>query len=469
MDEKTFDIYKNGLTSTINQVDSDFGTATAMAYCPKSVSEMAALVAILRPGCASLRQDFIDRKPYSTGVEELDDLLAEGNHRMIYQELIMKYLIWLSIPETGSYDIIKKIAKKKFKEKELEELETKLFDGWKQRVGKEEGFIETWTVVEQASKYSFNAAHALCYAYDSVYGAYLKSHYPLEYFTVALRYYEDDFDRTMKLTNELQSFGVSLKPIKFRYSKADYALDRESNSIYKGVKSVKNLNAEVSDKLYDMRGLQYSSFMDLLYDLKPKTNIKKNQIKILIELEYFSEFGDANQLLKQFELFDRYSGRKELSKEELSVDGVPLEVVSKFSWRETKKLFTDMRMKEFLCEYVKTIRYQSRTLSQTVKAQIEYLGYVDIADERYSGMVAVLDFDTKYTPKFKMHSLKNGTVFDCKIDKRTYNKDKLEEGDVIRILAWKRKPKSKKDEETGEWVPVTGTSELWITKYERVK
>ena len=217
-DDETFDIYKNGLTSTINQADSDFATGLVTTYCPKTVSEMSAFVAIIRPGCASLLQDFIDRKPYTTGVKELDDLLIEGNHRMIYQELIMKYLIWLGVPETGSYDIIKKIAKKKFKEAELAQLKAELLDGWKKRGGTEEGFIETWTVVEQAAKYSFNASHSLSYAYDSLYGAYLKSHYPLEYYTVALNYYGDDAVRTLKLTNELQHFGIRLKPIKFRYS-----------------------------------------------------------------------------------------------------------------------------------------------------------------------------------------------------------------------------------------------------------
>ena len=54
----------------------------------------------------------------------------------------MKYLIWLGIPETGSYDIIKKIAKKKFKEKELSELKEKLQKGWMNVVGKEDGRME---------------------------------------------------------------------------------------------------------------------------------------------------------------------------------------------------------------------------------------------------------------------------------------------------------------------------------------
>ena len=173
LDDKTFDIYKYGITCTINQADSDFATGLIKRYCPKSVSEMSAFVAIIRPGCSKLLQDFIDRKPYTTGVSELDELLIEGNHRMIYQELIMKYLIWLGIPDTGSYDIIKKISKKKFKEPELAELKEKLSKGWLNQVGTMDGFEGTWGIVQDAARYSFNSSHSLSYAYDSLYGAYL--------------------------------------------------------------------------------------------------------------------------------------------------------------------------------------------------------------------------------------------------------------------------------------------------------
>ena len=147
---------------------------------------MSAFVASIRPGFASLLDNFIERKPYTTGVIELDNLLKDSYHYLMYQESIMKYLIWLGIEESETYTIIKKIAKKKFKEKELINLKEKLKNGWSNIVGREEGFEETWQVVEDASRYSFNASHSLSYAYDSLYGAYLKSHYPLEYYTVVM-------------------------------------------------------------------------------------------------------------------------------------------------------------------------------------------------------------------------------------------------------------------------------------------
>ena len=121
-DEKVWDIYKNGLTCTINQADSDSGRQLVMRYKPHSLAEMAAWVAAIRPGFASLLNTFINREPYSTGVPELDNILKDTFCFMLYQECIMSYLIWLGMEEKYTYDIIKKISKKKFKEEELQEL-----------------------------------------------------------------------------------------------------------------------------------------------------------------------------------------------------------------------------------------------------------------------------------------------------------------------------------------------------------
>lgn len=298
LDKETYDIYAKGLTCTINQADSDFATPLVKRYKPKSPSEMSAFVAIIRPGCKSLLEDFLNRKPYTTGVKELDAILEDSGHRMIYQESIMKYLIWLGISEPHSYDIIKKIAKKKFKEQELKELKKQLIDGWKKQVGTEEGFEETWQVVEDASKYSFNASHSLSYAYDSLYGAYLKSHYPLEYYTVVLNNYKDDEDRTNKLIKELPYFGISLLSPQFGKSKDVYFMNKETNSIYKGIASLKYLNQDVSIQLYNLsQENKYDYFTDLLYDIWRKTSLDQRQLEILIKCDYFSQFGDVPLLL----------------------------------------------------------------------------------------------------------------------------------------------------------------------------
>ena len=460
------------MTCTINQADSDYATGLVKTYQPKSVSEMSAFVAIIRPGCASLLQDFINRRPYTTGVNDLDELLVEGNHRMIYQELIMKYLIWLGIKETSSYDIIKKIAKKKFKEAELEELKKQLHEGWVYKVKTLDGFIETWTVVEQAAKYSFNASHSLSYAYDSLYGAYLKSHYPLEYYTVALNYYGDDSKRTLKLTNELPYYGIALKPAKFRYTGSKYTLSREDNSIYKGVGSIKEMGAAVADEIYQLRGNQYQNFMAVLIDLKEKTKANKTQITKLIELDFFSEFGDINKLLRQYELFDKFYGKKQVKRADLELFGIDPECAEVYAVSASAKIFKMCddqinNMSRMLIGIAEYIHYVPVTLRERIRAQVEHLSYVDIVGEQYSGMAVVLEVDTKYSPKVKMYSLKNGTTLDCKISKQVFGKCKLEKGELVKILGQNRKAKQRKNED-GEWVTVPGVFDIWITKYQKV-
>ena len=181
-DKKTWDVYSSGYTLGINQCESSFGVQCCKKYKPQNMMELTSLVAALRPGFKTQLNNFLNRLPYTTGVTELDNLLKDSFHYMMYQESIMTYLGWLGIEQTETYAIIKKISKKKFKEKELAELKAKLLKGWVKNVGSENGFEKTWEIIEAASKYSFNASHALSYGFDSVYGAYCKAHYPYEFY-----------------------------------------------------------------------------------------------------------------------------------------------------------------------------------------------------------------------------------------------------------------------------------------------
>ena len=131
-------------------------------------------------------------------------------------------------------------------------------------------------------------------------------------------------------------------------------------------------------------------------------------------------------------------------------------------------MFTKVNTKVFLEYAAKQAKYNHRTLKEKIHAQINHLGYVDIIDDCYAGMAAVLSVDTKFAPKLKMYSLKNGTVIDCKIDKRSFAKNKLQSGDIVRIHGQRKKPKLKRLE-NGQYEPIPGVDELWITGYTKVE
>lgn len=459
-DDKVWDVYAKGLTTTINQADSDFDKQILKKYKPKSLAELSAYVAAIRPGFASLLNNFVDRLPYTTGVKELDDILEDSFHYLIYQESIMKYLVWLGVEEKGTYDIIKKIAKKKFKEEELKELKERLLAGWVKNVGKEEGFNETWQVVEDAAHYSFNASHSLSVAIDSLYGAYLKAHYPLEYFTVALSLYSDDLDRTAKLIAEMPSFGISLKPIKFRHSRADYNIDKETNSIYKGVQSLKYLNAEVSDKLYEMKDMQFDSFLDFL-KVSP---LNSRQLDILISLNYFDEFGKTQKLLRIVDLYNKYGGKKQTKKDQCKI---PHEIISKYA-TETAAMYKFTDVDGMLQELIEDIPDKDIPLRMRLQSEQEYLGYVSLTIPNNRNLAVILDSDFKYSPKVKCYMLSTGQQITAKIAKKTYTNNPFQNGDVLSINTEQR-PKWRKGENDG-WVQDASLGyDTWITRYSIVE
>lgn len=455
-DDKVWDIYAKGLTTTINQADSDFDKQILKKYQPKNLAELSAYVAAIRPGFASLLNNFVERQPYTTGVKDLDDILEDSFHYLIYQESIMKYLVWLGIEEKGTYDIIKKIAKKKFKEDELKALKTQLLEGWVKNVGKEEGFNETWQVVEDAAHYSFNASHSLSVAIDSLYGAYLKAHYPLEYFTVALSLYSGDMDRTANLISEMNHFGIELKPIKFRHSNANYNIDKETNSIYKGVGAVKYCNEEVGNALYDLRNQHFDSFLDLLEVF----NGNSRQREILIKLGYFDAFGGTLKLLKLCDLYDLYHGKKLLKKEKL---GLPVELVQKYAISETAKQykFDGPSMDAMLREFAAMIPDGEIPLRTRLEAEAEYLGYISYTNPKLQNIGFVLGVDTKYSPKITLYRIDTGTTETYKISKAAYQKQPFDNGHILKFYSEERNKSRKVD---GEWVKLP-EKESWITNY----
>lgn len=455
-DDKVWDLYAQGLTTTINQADSDFDKQILKKYKPRNLAELSAYVAAIRPGFASLLSNFVDRLPYTTGVKELDDILEDSFHYLIYQESIMKYLVWLGVEEKGTYDIIKKIAKKKFKEDELKELKEKLLNGWVSNVGKEEGFNETWQVVEDAAHYSFNASHSLSVAIDSLYGAYLKAHYPLEYFTVTLSLYSGDMERTANLIAEMNHFDIELKPIKFRHSNANYNIDRETNSIYKGVGAVKFLNADVSEKLYAMKGQKFESFFDLL-DVFPGNS---RQREILIKLGYFEEFGKSMKLLGLCDFYDTYHGKKLIKKDKTVL---PTELLKKYALSETEKQyrFNPESMDALLRELEGMAHDEDIPIAERLETELEYLGYISYVDPSKTDTGLVLDVNTKYSPKISVYRLDTGETVVYKLAKAAYQRNPFDKGQVIRFYSEMRNKSKLVD---GTWVK-TDDKEPWITNY----
>ena len=143
--------------------------------------------------------------------------------------------------------------------------------------------------------------------------------------------------------------NIKLNNPKFRYSKGEYFMDKETNSIFKGIGSIKYLNKEVGEYLYSLRNKHYISFIELLEDIKGIVNSR--QLNILIELDYFEEFGKSQKLKDVVEIYNNIYSKKQFKKDNLPCD---IEIIRRFAKTKTEKMFKEVDQIG-LCKYIENI------------------------------------------------------------------------------------------------------------------
>lgn len=486
LNDNIWDIFEKGLTCTLNQVDGDWATSLLKKFKPKTISDMAMFVACLRPFFEPWRDGFIKRDKFSTGSSYLDKILTSTKSYIIFQENLMQYFEWLGVTPAESIGLIKKISKKKIHPEDFRALENRIKIKWIENTGSIDNFDETWSMIQSCMAYGFCSAHAVATAVDSLYGAYLKANYPLEYYTVALSNYADDTDRTHKLVNELSYFNIKLLPIKFGKSSSEYTMDKETNSIYKGIESIKYCNSKIAEELLELsKQKDYKTFIELLDDITAKTSINSRQLEILIGLNFFSDFGNNKYLLN---IYNLYNGIKEKGKtilpsfrncsviskkniDNYSTYGLSEYLVKKYSNKETQSQYREIDNIGLLSELCNKIENKSMNVVEQMKFEKEYLQYIEYINPKISdNYYVVIDFKTyknSTQPYLIVRNISSGEELKTRIKRGNIYKSKpFGEFSILKIYGfiWDFKRKKVGD----DWI-ITDEKEPILEKYEVIK
>lgn len=397
-DEDTWAIYKNGSTIGINQCEQPGTVQRVMKYAPKNISELCAFIAAIRPGFKSMYKTFESRKPFSYGIKAIDDLIQTEempNSFMLYQEQAMAVLNYAGIPMTECYEIIKNIAKKrvekvlKYKEEVMTLLPAKLVSD--EGVGEAEADSlakKIWTIIEDGSRYVFNASHAYSVALDSLYGAYLKSHYPLQFYETLLRVLEKkgDKDRMAAAKREAERFfKIKFPPFRYGQDNRQVIADMDKREITNTLRAIKGFGVTIGNVLYQCSQQGFTSFMDVLLWLDKKS-IKEAKITPLINVDYFQQFGNIPTLRIMMSAFDffKQGEAKEVSKDKENPFLEPMLKYSTCINDKGKELKTykilDCKALLYECErYAKSLELIDIAAKEKALLQIEVLGDISMA------------------------------------------------------------------------------------------
>ena len=463
-DDATWQIYADGYTQCVNQCEQPKSTQKVMRYKPKNIAELTQFIAAIRPSFQSMYQTFEQRQHFDYGIKALDDLLQDeycSSSFILYQESLMKVLGFAGFPMSETYTIIKAISKKK--DYIIKDAKPKFIKNFAQAIldtgetdddnKAHELADKVWTIIENSAAYGFNSAHAYCMAIDSVTIAYLKAHYPLEFYKCVLQRFTDkgEKDKVALIKQEMLKRGYKLKDIQFGDDNRSFNIDRANNCIVQTMASIKDMPKSAPEALYELGKSDIKNRAALYQALMDDPRINKKAIEILFHLGYFNKFAQPNRLITEYEIYQKYISVKVLTKS--SFDDIMIDVIRPCCGKETEKQFREIDNKALITALIKQVNIKPTTIVDRIKWQLEYLGYCTVSDPNSDpNDWLVLDVKTTGygTVYVTGYNLCYGAERTYRANKKFWTNHQLSKGDVARAVL-QEKNKMKKDE-NGEWI-----------------
>ncbi|MHB8104326.1 MAG: DNA polymerase III subunit alpha [Dehalococcoidales bacterium] len=248
-DKKTYDLLAAGETAGVFQLEGSGMRRYIKELKPSVFSDIAAMVALYRPGPMEHIPRFIDAKhgkaPIRYPHPALENILKETYGVIVYQEQVLLIVQEFAGYSLGQADIFRKAMGKKIAETMKKE-KRNFFSGAKKRGFTEELTDEVFSLIEPFTGYAFNKAHAWCYALIAYQTAYLKANYTAEYITAFLTIHAGELEKTASAIAECRRLDINVLSPDINSSQLDFSIEANGSgqpAIRFGLGAIKNVGA----------------------------------------------------------------------------------------------------------------------------------------------------------------------------------------------------------------------------------
>ena len=320
-DQPVFDLMARGETMGVFQLESPPMRALLRSLAPTSFGDVSAVLALYRPGPMSVNMhyDYADRKNGRQEVsyfhEDAKEVLGDTYGLMIYQESVMRVAQKFAGYSLAEADNLRKAMGKK--SREVMAAARAAFEagaensGYGQALGK-----QLFDVIEKFADYAFNKSHTFGYGLVTYQTAYLKAHYPVEYFACLLSSVKSNLDKAAVYLSDARSGGIKVLTPDVNRSVMDFATVTPEEiaeevtlpagspgAITFGLSAIRNVGEGLVELLLGERDANgpYDSFHDFA-ERVPEPVLNKRTVESLIKAGAFDSLGHPRRgLLMVFE------------------------------------------------------------------------------------------------------------------------------------------------------------------------
>tara|TARA_R110001606_G_scaffold399171_1_gene581286 strand:- start:12956 stop:14974 length:2019 start_codon:yes stop_codon:yes gene_type:complete len=368
-DSEVFRYFGNGWNGDVFQLGSTGLTEYTKSLKPQRLEDLIAATAVYRPGPMEngYHTTYVKCKndgqapTYLWGTE---NIAKNTFGLLIYQEQVMQVFQevgGLSMKEAD--DVRRAMGKKKLSA--LTKWKEKVSEGFISKGATQAQFDEVWVAVMEFAKYGFNKSHSAAYAMTGYASQWLKVHFPIEYWTVALDYANED-DTLKYLSEIISTKAIKIKSPDINNSSIHMKANQESSTIFWGLGSIKGIGEETAQQVINERSNgDYKSFADFFTRHNFKgSKVKKQTYEALIAsgcFDYLYNFEGQEE--KRMSLIRRYRIHKKVKITNPQRDDYTIgQIDQKWWWGLQQKKLTGLALIKYK-EIAEQVGIESQFLS----------------------------------------------------------------------------------------------------------
>lgn len=313
-DPATFETLSRGDTAGVFQFEGEGITDATRKIRPSSFADITAITSLYRPGPMANIPEYTKRKHGESPIEYLIDdtkeILSETYGIMVYQEQVMGIASKIAGYSLGEADMLRRAMGKKIKE-EMDQHRQRFLKGAKERGYDEKKSDELFDLMYKFADYGFNKSHAAAYSVVTLQTAWIKTHFPSEFFAALLSTELSDTDKVVKYVKDATKRGIAVHPPHINHS--DYLFTVKGDDVYFGLGAIKGVGEAAINAVLEARESAPSKKFESLDDFFERVDIKKINKKViecLIKAGALDGFGYYRaQLFNGYQKFlDRAEG-----------------------------------------------------------------------------------------------------------------------------------------------------------------
>ncbi|MEL7445040.1 MAG: DNA polymerase III subunit alpha [Pseudomonadota bacterium] len=316
-DTAVYDLMQDGNTVGVFQLESEGMRRTLKAVKPSNFGDIIALVSLYRPGPMDNIPLFGQRKAGEVAIEyphpKLEGILAETYGIFVYQEQVMQAAQILAGYSLGDADLLRRAMGKKV-QAEMDKQRGRFVEGCKEVSGIDaKQANELFDLIDKFAGYGFNKSHAAAYALLAYQTAWLKAHYPEEFYAASMCFDLHQSEKLSVFVDDARRYpneagGVEVLAPDINRSEARFTVEQTDNgyAVRYALAGIRNVGEKAMDAIVAERrdNGPFENLKDF-FERLPQGSMNRRQLEGLacagaldgLEPNRAALFGNADMLL----------------------------------------------------------------------------------------------------------------------------------------------------------------------------